>query len=446
MGQQAARRRITPDIDAVDDSACTVLHVDMDAFFAAVELRRRPELIGRPMMVAGTGGRGVVLSATYEARAYGIRSAMPTARALVRCPGIAVVPPDHTAYREASAAVMSLFDQVTPIVEPLSVDEAFLDVSGAGRTAGRPARIAAAIRRRVRDELGLTATVGAASTKFVAKLASSLAKPDGLLVVPPGDVPGLLRPLPVGALWGVGPQTAARLSSLGLVTVGEIADTDPAVLGRAIGPALARRLHELARGQDDRPVTPHTAEASIGAEETFGVDITEPDAIHRALLELSGKAAGRARRAGLAGRTVVLKVRFDDFTTVTRSESLDDATDQDRRVHAAALRGWQRLGSGRRPVRLLGVRLEGLVRADSVSEQLELTPQPDRPGWRAAQRAVDALGERFGRAAPRPATLLGPPAASRTSAVATPSRPSGRVSDPSGGPPSSTARPGHAQD
>jgi DNA polymerase-4 len=396
------------DIDAVDDGACTVLHVDMDAFFAAVELRRRPDLVGLPMMVAGTGGRGVVLSATYEARAYGIRSAMPTGRALARCPGIVVLPPDHAAYQEASAAVMSLFDEVTPIVERLSVDEAFLDVAGARRTGGRPAHIAGTIRRRVRDELGLVATVGAASTKFVAKLASSLAKPDGLLVVPPGEVQRLLRPLPVGALWGVGPQTAIRLSSLGLATVGEIADTDPVVLGRAIGPALARKLHELAHGRDDRPVTPHTAEASIGAEETFDSDITDPDVIRRALLELSRKAALRARRAGFAGRTIVLKVRFDDFTTVTRSEGVDGATDQDRRVHAAALRGWQRLGSGRRPVRLLGVRLEGLVRADTVSEQLELTADPDRPGWRAAQRAVDALGERFGSAAPRPATLLSP--------------------------------------
>jgi DNA polymerase-4 len=411
VGQQAADRRVTDDIDAVDDSRCNILHVDMDAFFAAVELRRRPELAGRPMMVAGTAGRGVVLSATYEARAYGIRSAMPTARALARCPGIAVLPPDHEAYRAASEQVMALFADITAVVEPLSVDEAFLDVSGARRTGGRPARIAVTVRRRVRDELGLTATVGAASTKFVAKLASSLAKPDGLLVVPPADVPDLLRPLPVAALWGVGPQTAARLASLGLGTVGEIADTDPDVLGRALGPAVARKLHELAHGRDDRPVTPRTAEASIGAEETFAVDLVDPADMQRALLELSGKAARRVRLAGLAGRTVLLKVRFDDFSTVTRSETLDAATDQDRVVYAAASRGWHRLGGAGRRIRLLGVRLEGLVRTDTVSEQLELGDDADRPGWRAAQGAVDAIADRFGPAAPRPATLLPSPAA-----------------------------------
>ena len=406
MSQQAAQRRVTEDVDAVDDSRCTVLHVDMDAFFAAVELRRRPELVGRPMMVAGTGGRGVVLSATYQARAFGVRSAMPTAQALARCPGIVVVPPDQAAYRAASAEVMALFDRVTPVVEPLSVDEAFLDVAGARRTGGRPARIAQAIRSRIREELALTATVGAASTKFVAKLASSLAKPDGLLVVPPEQVGALLRPLPASALWGVGPQTATRLAALGLATVGEIADSDPDALGRTIGPALARKLHDLSHGRDDRPVTPHTAEASIGAEETFPVDLSDPAAVRRGLLELAGKAATRTRRAGLAGRTIVLKVRFDDFSTVTRSESLDTATDSDREVFAAAWRSWQRLASGRRPVRLLGVRLEGLVRAETVSRQLELGADPDRPGWRAAQGAVDAIADRFGAAAPRPATLL----------------------------------------
>ena len=409
MSHQTARRRVTDDIDAVDDARCTVLHVDMDAFFAAVELRRRPDLAGRPMMVAGTGGRGVVLSATYEARAYGVRSAMPTAQALARCPGIVVVPPDHDAYRDASESVMALFDTITPLVEPLSVDEAFLDVSGARRTGGSPARIATTIRRRIRDELGLTATVGAASTKFVAKLASGLAKPDGLLVVPPDDVPDLLRPLPVGALWGVGPQTATRLASLGFVTVGEIADADPAVLGRSIGAALATKLNLLARGIDDRAVTTHSAEASIGAETTFAVDVRDDAAVRRTLLELAAKAARRTRRAGLVGRTVVLKVRFDDFTTVNRSEALATATCEDREVYLSALRSWARLASGRRPVRLLGVRLEGLLPADAASQQLELDLGPERPEWSRAQHAVDAIADRFPAAAPRPAALLPPP-------------------------------------
>jgi DNA polymerase-4 len=409
VSQQAARRRVTDDIDAVDDTRCTILHVDMDAFFAAVELRRRPDLAGRPMMVAGTGGRGVVLSATYEARAYGVRSAMPTAQALARCPRIVVIPPDHDAYRDASDTVMTLFDTITPIVEPLSVDEAFLDVSGARRTGGSPARIATTIRRRIRDELGLTATVGAASTKFVAKLASGLAKPDGLLVVPPDDVAGLLRPLPVSALWGVGPQTATRLASLGFVTVGEIADTDPAALGRSIGVALATKLHLLARGVDDRAVTTHTAEASIGAETTFAVDVRDDAAVRRTLLELAAKAARRTRRAGYAGRTVVLKVRFDDFTTVNRSEALAIATCEDREVYLSALRSWERLASGRRPVRLLGVRLEGLLPAAAASQQLEFDLHQDRPEWSRAQHALDAIADRFPAAAPRPAALLPPP-------------------------------------
>ena len=228
-------RQVSSDPLAVDDSDCTILHVDMDAFYAMVEVRRRPELRGRPMMVAGTGGRGVVLSASYEARAHGIRSAMPTSRALALCRGIAVVQPDMGAYAEASRAVMSMFADVTPLVEPLSVDEAFLDISGAGRQFGRPVVIAQRLRARIRDELGLIATVGAASTKFVAKLASGLAKPDGLLVVPPADVLGLLHPLPVRALWGVGPRTAERLQSLGISTIGEIAALPRDQLIRTVG-------------------------------------------------------------------------------------------------------------------------------------------------------------------------------------------------------------------
>ncbi len=406
MSQQAGARRVTADIAAVDDARCTVLHVDMDAFFAAVELHRRPELRGLPMMVAGAAGRGVVLSATYEARAYGVRSAMPTARALALCPGITVIRPDHAAYSAASRAVMALFDAFTAIVEPVSVDEAFLDVSGARRTGGRPAEIAAAIRERVRAELGLTATVGVASTKFMAKLASTLAKPDGLLVVPPDEVPAVLRPLPVRALWGVGPKTADRLMSMGLATVGDIADSDPAALSRQLGRAHAHALHRLAHGHDERRVTPHSTEVTIGAERTFERDLTDPDVIVRELLQLSGKTGRRARRAALAGRTVVLKVRFDDFTTVTRSDGQDTAVNGDREIFAAARRAWDRLGSGARPVRLLGVRLDGLVRADAVSEQLELGVDHERPGWREAQGALDAIAERFPDAAPRPAALV----------------------------------------
>lgn len=410
MSKQAAPRRVTADLAAVDDSSCMVLHVDMDAFFAAVELRRRPELAGRPMMVAGVGGRGVVLSATYEARAFGVRSAMPTHQAVARCPGITVIPPDHHAYRDASRRLMSLLGEVTPVLEAVSVDEAFLDVSGSIRRLGRPGRIAQQIRDAVRDRLGLSATVGVASTKFVAKLASSLAKPDGLLVVPPGEVPGLLRPLPTGALWGVGPRTAEKLRSCGFATVADVADAPFARLASIIGQASARSLQALAHGHDDRPVTPETADVTIGTERTFDRDVADEAVIRRTLLDLSATAARRLRRAGHVGRTVVLKVRFDDFTTITRSESVESPFDDDRDVYAAAVRNWQRVGRGHRSVRLLGVRIDNLRAAGTVEEQMSLDTGPPRAGWRAAQRAVDALADRFGPAAPRPAALVDRPA------------------------------------
>lgn len=411
MGRQAAARRVTADLDAVDDASCTVLHVDMDAFFAAVELRRHPELAGRPMMVAHTGGRGVVLSATYEARAFGVRSAMPTARALAQCPGIAVVEPDHTAYREASHRIMSLLGEVTPAVEVVSVDEAFLDVAGAVRRLGRPARIGERIRRAVEDRLGLTATVGVAPNKFLAKLASSLAKPDGLLVVPPGDVDAFLRPLPVGALWGVGPRTAERLQSCGFATVADIAGASVPRLASIVGAAAARSLTALAHGRDDRPVTPVTADITIGTERTFERDVTDDAVIRRTLLGLSASAARRMRAAGHSTRTIVLKVRFDDFTTVTRSDSVPTPVIGDREIHAATMRNWARVDRSRRAVRLLGVRLDNLADAAAAQEQLELAVDGPRPEWRAAQQVVDELTERFGSAAPRAAALVDRPEA-----------------------------------
>lgn len=413
MSQQSASRRVTTDIDSADDDGCTILHVDMDAFFAAVELLQRPDLRGRPMMVAGDSGRSVVLSATYEARAFGVRSAMPTARALARCPGIVVIPPNHASYREASARLMRLLGRLTPLVEQVSVDEAFLDVSGALRRLGRPGRIAQLIRQQVTDELGLTATVGVADTKFVAKLASSLAKPDGLLIVPRRDVTTFLSPLPVSALWGVGPRTAAALHSGGMSTVGDVADSPVTRLARMVGRAAAQSLHELSHGRDARRVTPDTAEVSVGAEQTFEQDVAGDSAIRRSLLKLSGTTARRLRGAGRVGRTVVLKVRFDDFTTVTRSESLSVSVDDDRAIYESAVRSWRRLGSGARPVRLLGIRVENLERAGDVEQQLELASDSDRPGWRDAQRAVDALAARFGSAAPQPATLVERPVGAR---------------------------------
>jgi DNA polymerase-4 len=413
MAHRAESRRIvTADPGTVDDSACTILHVDMDAFYAMVEMRRRPELRGRTMMVAGTGGRGVVLSASYEARRHGVRSAMPTSRALLLCPGIEVVPPDMPAYAEASRAVMALFADVTPLVEQLSVDEAFLDVSGAGRTIGRPAVIAQLLRSRIRRELDLVATVGAASTKFVAKLASGLAKPDGLLIVPPADVLGLLHPLPVRALWGVGPRTAERLERLGITTVAQVAELDLATLIGVVGAAAGTKLHELAWGRDPRAVTTEVAEASVGAETTFAADSGDAEYLARELLALSDRTARRARSAAVRGRTVSIKVRFEDFSTVSRSATLDAATDLSRTIYATATDLLARARSGAaggRRIRLLGVRLENLAAAQETVQQLQLGDGEPRAGWREAEGAVDRAVARFGAAAIRPAALLGKP-------------------------------------
>lgn len=409
MGRSAdGGRQVTSDPAAIDDRLCTVLHVDMDAFFAAVELRRRPELRGRPMMVAGDSGRGVVLSATYEARRSGVRSAMPTGRAKALCPGIVVVPPDMSAYRAASAEVMAVFADVTPLVEPISVDEAFLDVSGAGRLAGRPGAIAQRLRARLAGELGLTATVGGAATKFIAKLASGLAKPDGLLLVPPDKVLALLHPLPVRALWGVGPKTAVTLEALGLGTVGEVAKTDRAVLIRQLGRATGSKLHDLANGVDERAVETSSSEASIGAETTFAADTADRVFLGRELLALAERTARRARDARVCGRTVSLKVRFEDFSTLTRSATLATPTDLSGVLHATAVGLLDKLGGGRR-VRLLGIRLEGLVPAGEVSAQLELGQDDDRPGWRAAEGALDQVIARFGSSAVRRASLFDRP-------------------------------------
>jgi DNA polymerase-4 len=419
-----SRRHVTADPAAVDDSDCTVLHIDMDAFFAFVELRRRPELRGRPMMVAATSGRSVVLSATYEARVTGVLSGMPLGRAKALCPSMVVIPPDHEAYREVSRQVMAIFGDVTPLVEQVSVDEAFLDVSGARRTGGRPGAIGAALRERIRDELQLSATVGASATKFVAKLASGLAKPDGLLIVPPDQVIPLLHPLSVRALWGVGPALEKTLLGLGLSTVGELAHTDRQWLIRRIGAAAGSRLHDLAWGRDDRSVSTDTAEQSVGAETTFATDSADATMLRRELLGLADRTARRVRAAGQLGRTVSIKIRFDDFTTITRSSTLDAPTDLARTIHEVAVALLDRLGNTRR-VRLVGVRLEGLLDRSEISEQLSFDvgfasagDRADHPGsgdrptaqsraeWRVAESTVDQVSAKFGAMALRPASLL----------------------------------------
>ncbi len=391
-----------------DDGGCTILHVDMDAFYASVELVTRPELRGKPVIVGG-GQRGVVLSGTYEARALGIHSAMPMSRARRIAPQAIVIEPHHERYAEVSAGVMAIFSSVTPIVEPLSLDEAFLNVSGALRRLGSATAIAELIRARVYDEQRITCSVGVASTKFVAKLASTQAKPDGLLVVPIDKVTAFLHPLPVGALWGVGERTEERLVSLGLRTVGDLAHTSVETLTRALGQASGDRLHDLAWGRDERGVVPDAVEKSIGNEETFARDIDDPEMIHREILRLAQKVAARVRRQGHLGRTVVLKVRFADFTTITRSRTLDTPTDVGQVIYTTAVELYAALRLQRARIRLVGVRLEGLLDAAARVEQLIFDDSAADPAdRRAAEVAADRLRERFGRDVVRPARLWDP--------------------------------------
>src|SRR4030095_16162334 len=287
-----------------------ILHADLDAFYASVEVLKDPALAGRPLLVGGTGGRGVVTSASYEARSFACRTAMPMTRARRLCPQAVAVPPDFAAYRGWSAVVMRIFQSVTPLVEPLALDEAFLDVRGARALFGDAVATARLLRARVREETGLALTVGVAASKFMAKLASTRGKPDRLLLVPPARAIGFLHPLPVDALWGAGEATIEVLHRYGLRTVGDVAATPRATLERALGPAARAQLHELAWARDDREVVPCEAAKSVGSEETFAADIDDPAALAREVLRCCVRVGRRLREAGLAGRTVNLKLRF----------------------------------------------------------------------------------------------------------------------------------------
>lgn len=388
-----------------DDTGCGVLHVDMDAFYAAVELRTRPELVGRPVVVAGAGPRSVVLSATYEARRYGVRSAMPVASARKLCPDAVWLPPSRDAYREVSEGVMALFRRITPLVEPLSLDEAFLDVSGAlRRLRASSAEVGARIRERVAADHGITCSVGVGRAKFVAKLASGMAKPDGMVVVPAAETLSFLHPLPVSALWGVGKRTEDALHSHGYVTIADVAAAPVGRLRRSVGAAAGEQLHALARGHDDRRVVPESEEKSVGAEHTFEADVRDHGACERELLRLSQRVAATLRGKELKGRTVSIKLRFSDFRTITRSRTLRAATDVAQEVHATATELFREAVSGA-AVRLVGVRIEGLTAGDAA-EQLSF--EAPEPRWRDAEVAADDARSRFGAAAVRPASLLSP--------------------------------------
>lgn len=382
---------------------CTILHIDMDAFFVSVELLSAPSLNGKPVIVGFPSGRSVVLSASYEARAFGVRSAMPMAAAMRLCPSAVVLEPRHHLYYEVSGRLMEIFASITDLVEPLSVDEAFLDVAGAMRRLGPPAVIGELIRTRVREELGIPASVGIAATKFVAKIASTRAKPDGLLLIPREDTVAYLHTLPVNALWGVGAKTVDALARLGIHSVADLANTPVAALRRLLGKS-GEHVHQLAWGIDPRAVTPVRVEKSIGAEETFAVDTDDDVRLKRELLRLAHRTAGRLREGGLLARTVALKMRYADFSTISRSRTLQTPVDSAQLIYAVAVSLLEGLGSRPMSVRLIGLRAEQLEDAGHTSLQLSLDRRDDN--WRAAEQALDKVSARFGRQSVLPASLL----------------------------------------
>jgi DNA polymerase-4 len=413
-------------------STPVILHVDMDAFYAAVMTRERPDLQDLPVVVGG-GHRGVVLSANYLARRSGVRSGIPMGRARRLCPEAEVLRPDYDLFSSVSSSVMEIFARVTPLVRPMSLDEAFLDVRGAIRRMGGPVTIAEMIRAQVADEQRITCSVGVAGTVGVAKVASRRAKPDGVLAVPTDEVVSFLHPLPVEELWGVGDKTGAQLRRFGLVTVGDVAHTPVATLRRAVGHALGSQLHDWAWGVDRRtvagtgsvraafgfdvgpggsrartsersPERDRAPDKSMGADETFGRDTDDPEVLLRELLRLTAKVTARMRSARVVGRTVTVKIRFSDFTTITRSRTRAESSDVTWEIYGTVREVFASLGLQRARVRLVGVRVEGLAPRAGATRQLVLG-EPSR-GWSEADRAVDRAVDRFGTAAVRPASLL----------------------------------------
>lgn len=400
MGKQDGSGRLVT-VGDVDDSATPFLHLDMDAFFASVEELDDPTIVGQPVIVGGTAGRGVVSAANYVARSFGVNSAMPMSLALRRCPNAIVRRPRFDRYSEISEQVFAILHDVTPKVQPLSIDEAFLDVSGARALLGRPLDIATAIRERVRVEVGLAASIGVASSMFVAKVAGSRAKPDGLLVVPATDTIDFLAPLPVTALWGVGSVTAKRLSNFGLNTIADIQRTEMDSLVSILGERLARHLHNLAMGIDARTIEDRSNERSIGRSNTFGTDLSDVADMHREVLRMATDVSSRARTRNFLAHTVTVTVRLDDWSTVTRSHTFTEPTHATKLVAAEAARLFDRVERHGHPVRLIGVRLENLVGEGDLGLLWE-----DEDDGHDIDEIVDAVAGRFGFGTVQPASLV----------------------------------------
>ncbi|CAN7328032.1 DNA polymerase IV [Microbacterium maritypicum] len=392
MGHGDGTGRIVSASDA-DDTGTRILHVDMDAFYAAVEVLDDPALRGLPLIIGAPDGRSVVSSASYEARRYGVRAAMPVSQALRLCPSARIVPPHFHRYQEVSRQVMAIFESFTPLVEPLSVDEAFLDVQGVRRLWGSPAHIAELIRGRVHDEVGITCSVGVAATKHVAKMASTISKPNGMLVVAAKDTLEFLAPRPVRAMWGVGPKAAEALEARGIRTVRDVREAPREMIERAVGPALGARLAQLAMGEDARAVDTVRVEKSIGHEETFDTDILDRPFLRAELLRLADRVAARLRRAEWETSTVAIKIRFDDFRTLSRSQTLSEPTAVGQRIGEAAQALFEQIDR-RDPVRLVGVRAENLRPAGGGGLGL----WDDDEDWRRVEGAVDEAVARFGTA------------------------------------------------
>jgi nucleotidyltransferase/DNA polymerase involved in DNA repair len=401
--------------------ARVILHLDMDAFYAAVEVRENPALCGLPLIIGHRGRRGVVSTCSYEARRFGVRSAMPSVTAERLCPQATWLPGRMDLYAEVSRRIRHILQDATPMVEPLSIDEAFLDITGVASAAAGSARVprtvrtlddgrrvAAWLKARIREEEGLTASVGVAPNKFLAKVASDLEKPDGLVVLPLEDVRARLWPLPVSRLWGVGPKTAARLEKAGVRTIADVASRPRAGLESLVGEAWGAHLHDLAHGRDDRPVAVDHEAKSISEERTYGEDLRDPDVIDRALLARAEGVARQLRAEGLAARTVHIKVRTGDFTTWTRAHTLSEPTDLAEIIVRAARDLFRdRIRLGRKGVRLLGVGVSGIQPAEAApGGQASLFSDPDEARARRAARAADAVRARLGDDAITRARLL----------------------------------------
>ena len=386
----------------MSENIATILHVDMDAFYASVEERDDPKLKGKAVVV-GVGKRGVVSAANYEARKFGIRAAMPIYKAKALAPHAIFIAPNMARYAEVSEQVMAIFRDVTPHVEPISLDEAFLDVTGARRLLGSGIEIADQIRKRVEKDLGITCSVGIAHNKFIAKIASGHCKPNGVLEVDPEKMLEFLHPLAANEIWGVGPKTNELLEKMGLFTIADIANTPRSTLIRVLGQASGASLYELAWGRDYRDVITEHSEKSISASQTFDVDLYQPEEILKEFLRLTEKSADRMRAKGLAANTISIKVRFADFKTISRSKTLDLPTTGTQEIFEVAKSLYLGLELDRVLVRLVGVSLDSLVENDDV-KQMVLGERTS--SWQQADRAIDRVKAKFGSGSLRPARLV----------------------------------------